>query len=83
MAGNCSSIAAIPICHESGFTHCPVFQCIVVNIRFLVAVFKEGAGNGFFGLSVACHTYKKALYSISLFFQVVLSVRIIAVHFIL
>jgi len=41
MAGNCSSIAAIPICLESGFMCCSVFQCIVVNIRFLVAVFKE------------------------------------------
>jgi len=58
MAANSSSVAAIPICLESGFMFCTVFQCVIINIRVLVAVLKEGAGNGFFRLSVACHTQK-------------------------
>jgi len=69
MAANIPSITAVPIYLESVFMCYPVFQCIVVNIRFLVAVFKEGTGNGFFRLSVARHTPKNALYGISLFFS--------------
>jgi hypothetical protein len=67
-AANSSSIAAIPICLESGFMCCPLFQCIVVNTRFLVAVFKEGTGNGFFRLSVTCHTQKTPCTVYRLFF---------------
>ena len=30
-------------------------QCTAVNVRFSLALFKEGAGNVFLGLSDVCH----------------------------
>jgi len=32
-----------------------LFQCITVNIRFLLTIFKEAAGNGFLQLADICY----------------------------
>ena len=51
MAG-IKAIDAVQICHEC--VSCILFHCIAYNVRFLLAAFKKGAGNGFRQLTDTC-----------------------------
>jgi hypothetical protein len=49
MVAGSTAIIYIPHCHQSGSRI--VFQYVTVNNRFLLTIFKEGAGNGFLWLA--------------------------------